>query len=306
MKKIVVALVILVVLAVAASYIFISSKIKISSIATVPANSIAAHRVLMDDETWVKWWPYEKTFQLDKTSFRLSKKMLNSFEFIIYKGSDSIVSQLQLIAVNLDTVSLLWSCEIETGNNPVERVSHYYTAVAIKKNLDFLLDSLGEFISDHKNIYGFRVKKAIVTDSVLISTRKLFDHYPDEFETEEMVKKLRAYINANNAKEMNYPMLHIRQEDSIHFEAMTAIATDIKLPDNKEFAAKMLFKGGNLLEAEINGGHASVRKAFDEYEKFKKDYSKTSPAIPYQLIITDRTKERDTLKWVTKLCYPVY
>ncbi len=306
MKKLFVTLVIIVVLVVAVSYIFIPTKIKISSIVTSTANSIGAHRILMNDETWAKWWPYEKAFQLEKTNFKLTKKMINSFEVMIYKGGDSIVSQLQLISVAIDTVSLLWSCELEAGNSPVKRLLYYNTAIAIKKNLAFLLDSLSAFVSDQKNIYGFRVKNVIVTDSVLISTRKLFNYYPDEFETEEMVKKMRAYIKANNAKEMNYPMLHIQQEDSIHFSAMTAIATDIKLPDNNEFAAKMLLKGGNLLEAEINGGHATFRKAFYEYDMFIKDYSKTSPAIPYQLMITDRTKERDTLKWVTKLCYPVF
>ena len=68
----------------------------------------------------------------------------------------------------------------------------------------------------------------------------------------------------------------------------------------------MLLKGGNLLEGEISGGFASIRKAFNEYENFIKDYAKTSPAIPYELIITDRTKERDTAKWITRLCYPVF
>ena len=306
MKKLLIVLLTFAAIAIMCSYIFIPSKIKISSVVNGPANSIAAHRVLMEDDTWVKWWPYEKLFQLEKTSFKLTKKMFNSFEFMIYKGGDSVVSQLQFIGINPDTLSLVWSCELETGNNPIGKLSHYKNAVTIKKNLDLLLDSLFGFVSDQKNIYGFRVKQTVVTDSVLISTRKLFDHYPDEFEIEELVKKMRAYINANNAKEMNYPMLHVRQVDNIHFEAMTAIATDIKLPDTNEFASKMVLKGGNLLEGEINGGLATIRKAFDEYENFIKDYETTAPAIPYELMITDRTKERDTAKWITRLCYPVF
>jgi len=306
MKKLLIVLLTFAALAIMCSYIFIPSKIKISSVVTGPANGIAAHRVLMDDDTWVKWWPNEKVFFLEKTSFKLTKKMFNSFEFMIYKGNDSLISQLQIIPVDLDSANLVWSCEIPTGNNPVKRFGRYNIATAIKKDLDFLLDSLIGFVSNHKNIYGFIINEAIVKDSILISTRKLFDHYPNEFETEELIKKLRAYISANNAKETNYPMLHVRHLDNMHFEAMTAIATDIKLPDNNEFASKMLLKGGNLLEGEIKGGHASIRKAFDEYENFIKDYGQTSPAIPYELMITDRTKERDTAKWITRLCYPVF
>jgi hypothetical protein len=125
---------------------------------------------------------------------------------------------------------------------------------------------LPHFFLIRKTFTAFEIKEVKVTDSVLISTRKTFDHYPDEFETEEMIQKLRSYIKKNNAKEMNYPMLHIMKLDSLHFEAMTAIATDIKLPDNNEFASKMLLKGGNLLEAPITGGHATIRKGFIEYE----------------------------------------
>lgn len=305
MKKLSALILFFVVVAVAASYIFIPSTIKISSIATVTANSNAVHRILMNDETWAMWWPYKNESQLQKINFKLSKKMLNSFEIILYDGNDSVVSLLQFVPVNLDTLNLSWSCELQTRGNPINRFSNYYDAVTTKKKLDFLIDSLCVFIADQKNIYGFNVKKATVTDSVLISTRKQFDHYPNEFETDEMIKKLSTHIATNNAKVMNYPMLHIKQEDETHFEAMVAIATDSKLPDNKEFKSKMLLMGGNLLESEITGGHATIRKAFEEYEQFIKDYRKTSPAIPYQLIITDRTKEKDTAKWITRLYYPI-
>jgi hypothetical protein len=306
MKKIIITLLTIAALFIAGIFIFIPSKIRVSSVAMVLANDLASHRMLMDEANWAKWWPNEKIFQLDKTSFKLTQKMLNGFELEISGKDHPVTSQLMIIPVNSDSITLEWSCNIRSGNNPLKRISAYNTASDIKKDLDKLLKSLGAFLSDQKNIYGFEIKEMKVTDSVLISIRKTFNHYPDEFETEEMIKKLRAYIKKNNAKEMNYPMLHVRELDSLHFEAMTAIATDIKLPDNNEFVSKMLLKGGNLLEAPITGGHATIRKGFIEYENAIREYSWTSPAIPYQLIITDRTKERDTTKWVTKLCYPIF
>jgi hypothetical protein len=293
-------------LAILASYVFIPSKIRVSSVTLVKANDLASHRVLMDEANWAKWWPNEKAFQFDKTSFKLTQKMLNGFELEISGNGDPIKSQLMIIPVNSGSLTLAWAFELQSGNNPLKRISTYNTATTIKKDFNKLLKSLGVFLADQKNIYGFEVKEVKVTDSVLISTRKTFNHYPDEFETEELIQKLRDYIKKNNAKEMNYPMLHVKRLDSLHFEAMTAIATDIKLPDNSEFASKMLLKGGNLLEAPITGGHATIRKGFIEYENVLRDYSWTSPAIPYQLIITDRKKERDTAKWMTKLCYPVF
>jgi hypothetical protein len=260
----------------------------------------------MNDENWAKWWPGEEKFQLGQTTFRLTQKRINSFEVIIPQEKDSIITQLMIIQINPDSTALIWSSELVAGNNPVKRLSNYKKAITLKKDIDVLLTHLGNFLSDQRNIYGFEVKQVKVTDSVLISTRKTFDHYPSEVETEEIIKKLRAYIKANNAKEMNYPMLNVKELDSSRFEAMAAIATDITLPNTSEFASKMLLKGGNLLEAQITGGPATIKKAFDEYENVIREYGYTPPAIPYQLLITDRTKEPDTAKWVTRIYYPIF
>ncbi|HLF45122.1 MAG TPA: hypothetical protein VI548_01770 [Chitinophagaceae bacterium] len=306
MKKIFFILLSVVVLAIVAIFIFIPSEIKISSVTSSSVNQLAAQRVLMNDAVWRQWWPGEEKFAYQGTQFSLTKKMLYAFELSIIQRGDTISGLLQLIPVNTDTTRLNWVCTLTAGSNPLYRFIKYLEAIALKKNLDFLLNSLSNFLGKKENIYGFTVKNSIVTDSVLISTRKQFNHYPDEFEIDSLIQKLRSYIRSNNAKEMNYPMLHIRRIDSLHFEAMTAIATDTKLPDTHEFAYKMLLKGGNLLEAEITGGYATIRKAFSEYNNYVRDYNYTSPAIPYELMITDRTKERDTLKWVTRLCYPVF
>lgn len=305
MKKGIIILLTFAALAIAGIFILIPSKIRISSVSKVHANSEGSLRILMNETNWAKWWPSEKVFQLDGSNYRISKKMVSGFELMISKNADSIASQLLVIGIRTDTTVLTLSCELEAGNNPFKRLSGYNHATAIKRNFNLLLDSLNAFLSDQKNIYGFVANQVKVKDSVLISTRKSFDHYPDEFETEALIQKLRAYIKAGNAKEMNYPMLNVKQLDEKHFEAMVAIATDKRLPDNNDFATKMVVKNGNLLEAEITGGHARIRHAFIEYENLIEEYNKTPPAIPYQLIITDRTKERDTNKWVTKICYPI-
>jgi len=35
------------------------------------------------------------------------------------------------------------------------------------------------------------------------------------------------------------------------------------------------------------------------------DYQRAIIAIPFQMLITDRTKETDSTKWITRLYYPV-
>jgi hypothetical protein len=121
-----------------------------------------------------------------------------------------------------------------------------------------------------------------------------------------MIQSLKNYIGQNNASEKNAPMLNIFEIDSTHYEAMTAIPVDRQLPQTKEFAPKFLLKGGNILEAEIRGGPNTIEKALDEIENYRTDYKFTSPAIPYQLLLTDRMKEKDTAKWITRIYYPVF
>ena len=306
MKKVFLILLLFAASAAIASFVFIPSTIKISSVATSPVNHLAAHRVLMNDNVWKQWWPGEEKLSYNGSAFSLTKKMLNSFELLINHKGDTASGVLQIIPVKIDTVRLIWSYNLHTDKNPIKRFAKYQEATTLKKNLDFLLDNLSSYLGKPENIYGFEIRNSIVTDSVLISTRKQFSHYPDDFEIDLMIKKLRTYIKNNNAKEMNFPMLNVHQLESTHYDAMVAIATDSKLMETKEFAPKALFKGGNLLEADIRGGHYTIKKSFTEFENYKIDYNRTSPAIPYQLIITDRLQERDTLAWKTKIFFPVF
>ena len=85
----------------------------------------------------------------------------------------------------------------------------------------------------------------------------------------------------------------------------------VALPINKavnnegDFLFKQMVKG-NTLVAEVNGGRATINNGLKALEQFKSDYQFTSPAISFELMITDRRAERDTSKWVTRLYYPVF
>jgi hypothetical protein len=157
-----------------------------------------------------------------------------------------------------------------------------------------------------ENIYGIDIRQTKVSDSALVSTRRRFDHSPTVQDVYDMIQSLKNYIMQNNAIELNSPMLNVFQINSLHYEAMTAIAVNKPLPQTNEFAPKFLLKGGNILEAQIQGGPHKIETALKELENYRADYRFTSPAIPYQLLVTDRTKEQDTAKWITKLYYPVF
>jgi hypothetical protein len=62
---------------------------------------------------------------------------------------------------------------------------------------------------------------------------------------------------------------------------------------------------GNFMATQVQGGLATVQNALDEMQLYFDDYDKTSMAITFQYIVTDRIKETDTAKWITKIYAPV-
>ena len=283
-----------------------SSKIKISATDNSSMKINAATRYLLQEENWRKWWPGGNVFHYGDIDFILSVKKLNSFEMHLVYKKDTIPGILQIIPLNNESTAFLWSCEIASSNNPLSRWMQYFNARHIKKCLDILIDNLKNYIDLDENVYGFKVLKTKVADSVLISTRSSFKGYPDDEKIAKLVQKLKEYIKKQKAVEKNYPMLNVHQLATYEYEAMVAIPTDRLLPATIDFAPKLVLKGGNVLEAEFKGGPSATKKGFEEFENYKLDYHYTSPAIPYQLMITDRTKEKDSTKWVTKFCYPIF
>ena len=85
-------------------------------------------------------------------------------------------------------------------------------------------------IDKEENVYGFKVMKTKVTDSVLISTKHTFIEYPNDEKIAEMIQQLKEYIKSQHATEKNYPMLNINRLGTSEYEVMVAIATDLLLP----------------------------------------------------------------------------
>ena len=306
MKKILITLVLLLVFALASVYLFIPRKIKIE--AAVPLNAAlpGVFRTLINDRNWKNWWPGETPFAYNKQAYSIKGKFFNVFDIDIYSDNDTINSRMELVPVEANTMTILWNAEQVSSNDPFKRFERYWHARQTEKNMNAILQSLEIFLQKKENIYGVDIRETLVKDSALISTRRKFDHYPNVQEVDSMIQSLKKYIIQNNAIEKNSPMLNVFDLGNSRYEAMTAIPVDKVLPKTDEFAPKFLLKGGNILEVKIQGGPYTIEKGLKELENYRADYKFDSPAIPYQLLVTDRAKEPDTTKWITRLYYPVF
>jgi hypothetical protein len=85
---------------------------------------------------------------------------------------------------------------------------------------------------------------------------------------------------------------------------MVAIPVNKVLRDDDPFAFKRMVPG-NILVAEVNGGKYTIEKALAEMELYIKENKLKPPAIPFESMITDRSREPDTSKWVTRIYYPI-
>ena len=306
MKKISIGLILIFVFFLITVYLLIPGRSSISATTTIKAASPGVFRALSQTDNWKKFWPGDTPFKLEDETYLIKESSYNVLRVDIGNASDTIISTINILPIKPDSLTIQWTAAQENSMNPFRRVAQYRKALALEKNLEKIIAQVQEFMEVPKNIYGIDIKNTIVTDSVLVTTRRQFDHQPSLGDIDGMIQSLKKYIAEYKAVEKNYPMLNIPSPGSSPNLVMTAIAVDRELPATKEFVPKFLLKGGNILETEVKGGPYTIENAFRELENYRLDLKYGSPAIPYQLLVTDRMKETDTSMWITKLYYPVF
>ena len=86
---------------------------------------------------------------------------------------------------------------------------------------------------------------------------------------------------------------------------MVAIPVSKSIPTNNNFLFKRMVPG-KILVTEVKGGTYTTGEALKQLEIYRSDNHLRSPAIPFESLVTDRSREPDTSKWVTKIYYPVF
>jgi hypothetical protein len=100
-------------------------------------------------------------------------------------------------------------------------------------------------------------------------------------------------------------MLYVYKNEFNMFESMIGLPVKNIIPETNDIRIKRMPYGGNMFAADIKGGLYTIQKGFDDLNTYLIDSKRTSPAIPFELMVTDRSKETDTAKWITRLYYPI-
>ncbi|MCW3088071.1 MAG: hypothetical protein JWQ78_1457 [Sediminibacterium sp.] len=315
MKKLSLLLVALLILFCISSYLFIPSRINITSSAVMRASENSTERFALTEENWSKWWnsgqgdhgitTVPDIFAVKGDIFRLTEKFYKSAKINIRHGTQPLPSELVIIPLGVDSTGIQWSCSLESGANPFNRLSRYFAAFAIKKNMDTVLGRMQLFLSKKENVYGIHIARVSTIDTLLVTSKTVLSTYPNTPAIYELVKAIQAYAEKNGARQAGNPIYNVTRIDDTRFQLMTAVPIDKEIKANSRFLFKRMVRG-SFMVTEVVGGEHTVEKAAQSLKQYFEDYRKTSMAIPFTMLVTDRVYQPDTSKWITKIYQPVY
>jgi hypothetical protein len=299
----------LVILIAGAAYFLIPDDQNFSYQTTISCTDDGAMRLLHDKSKWQSWFPGERkddsTFTYKSFTYRIKKMLFTGVEIILFNESDTITGDLEIISAGSDSANLIWNSSHILPGDPLKRFTGYFRGNKMRGNIESFLGEIKSFFEKEENIYGMKVSEQTVKDPSLVAVKNTFDHYPSIQEIYAMINAIKEYVQKKGGQEKDYPMLNVHTDDSLTYEVMAAIPTTTDLPSEGNFALKKMVLG-NILVAEVKGGFGAIINGEQQLAAYVRDHKKSSPAIPYQMLVTNRLLEPDTSKWITRLYYPVF
>lgn len=309
MKRAVVLLVLLLLVTTGILYVGISSHQSFSKAVAIACTNDGALRVLVNEGKSRQVWPSKKindsVYQFQNIQYTVGKGLINTIDIPVTFQQESIAAQLFVEETTPDSSRITIAVSQHLSMNPVERIKSYFRFQKLKKEVEALVTEVANKLNGEEIVYGISVQMSRVTDSTMISMRKILDHYPSTNEVYEMIDAIRNYIAANGGTETSAPMLNVFEEDKNTWLVMVALPTTTAVTGTETFVLKRMLANGFILVSEVQGGNETIKKAENALRQYVTDHQKTSPAIPFQMLVTDRRAEPDTTKWKTKLYYPV-
>jgi hypothetical protein len=291
-------------------YLFIPNVISFKRSVFVSASRDGLSRKLFNEKNWTAWWPRDEdakasNFLYNSSSFSVGKKSIASIYISVDRNGVTANTSLNIISKDFDTTQLIWTGTIPTSYNPFKRVQTFFESRSVINGIDSVLQKIKLFYSKTENVYDFDIREVAVVDSLVASTYSISKEYPSVDVVYALIDQLHQYIASHNAIETGYPMLNVSTNDSISFLARVAIPVNKTLSSSGTISIKQMPVGGNIFVVDVKGGPQTVQHALHQVENFITDHHRSSPAIPFLSLITNRRDEPDTSKWLTRIYYPV-
>lgn len=309
MKKWFLVTAVVIIAAFASVYIFIPAQLNIVQITPINCTANGAYRVLSNADKWQAWWPgpqsNSNTFRYKNGSFSITNRLRNTLEILIQQNDLMPTSLLHVFPATGDSCTLNWQCSISTGLNPFKRIQHYQQAVALKSSMNSALSRFKTFAEKKENIYGISFEIIIFRDSLLLSTKSVQKDYPNVSTVYTQINALKKYSAGHQAKQTAPPLMNITPLNPAGYQLLTALPVDREVPASGPFFNQNI-PLNRFWVIRVHGGFASVDEAIHQFQLYVQDYQRIVMALPFQKLITDRSKEPDTSRWVTDIYFPLF
>jgi hypothetical protein len=284
-------------------YIFIGETRSVVLIMPMKCNIEGADRVLRDSGNRSGCWPDEANQPIRYGVTGVFRRMV---DLRIEDGQWVLPSRLSVFPnVNIDSSVMQLEVAFPSSLNPVKRIVQYWEGKRIQAEMSVFLTRFKTNLEDQKKVYGISIRETSTSDSMLVERKRIFDQNPSDSEIYLLVEKLQQFIQSHGGHVTGYPMFNVTGRIGGTFEVRVAVPTDKEIKSDGTVEWRQLIQG-KYLEADVRGGDGAVRTAMGQMKNYISDYQRTVMAIPFQSLVTDRRKEADTTKWLTKLYFPIF
>jgi len=300
LRKVILALVLGFLIGAGIVFIFIPGTLTVVSLRTIPSSMPGTYRFLANDSSW------RDRLNCEGTDLTISRKIPSALQISNATPLTEEVTSLLLLQSHPDSTRLKWETRYQAGLDPFQRIINYRKAVKFKSCMNTILATVDDYLRHNEHLYGFRISRTTLTDTFLVAVRFKTQNYPETEMIYSRIDQIKKYIAASGAREMNNPMLNITSNEDGSKTVTIGIATNRELDDTGIFATKRLAQYKNrTLTTLVTGDHKEVEEGLRAIHQYMDDYHLTSPTVHFELLITDRRKEKDASKWVTRIFYPV-
>lgn len=309
MKRLVVILIFVFSVSLGVLYLGISSTQSFSRSILISCTQQGALRVLVQERSIKQGWPGKKindsNYQFQSLLYSINTTFIDVINLSISYNNNSANAQLTVKETTPDSSRFTITALQKLPLNPFERIKTYLSFKQLIPTVDtMLIDFKNKFLSEEL-VYGIKIYINRVQDSTMISARKMMNHYPTVNEVYTMIDGIRKHILENGGNESDAPMLNVFEKDNNMFWVMVAVPTQKTVTANETYLLKRMLPNGFILVSEVQGGLFTIHKSEAAMKQYVTDHQKSTPAIPFQKLLTDRRAEPDTAKWKTRLYYPV-
>ncbi len=311
MRKLVIIIIVFAGLLLASAYIFLPKKINSITSEKISCNINSLNRFVAEGK-WVNWWPgsvlhdsiaNKNIYTFKNYHYIITGRKYNSVLIQIIQPDLVVDGAIFFVPVK-DSVLAEWRYSLETNSNPINKINLYRVTKNVDSNLWEILKDMKKFLESNLKVYGMNINEMQVKDTILVSAKFSFAKHPTTPEIYKVIDSIKNYIWQHNATETNAPMVHV-WEDSGLYKTTVALPVNKIIPENNFFSMKRMVPG-KILVAEIKGGDYTSTEGMRQLGLFVTDNGLSSPAIPFESLVTNRMNEPDTSKWITKLYYPIF